>query len=412
MSLIKLNKSALKYHLLPKPGKIGINVIKPAKTYTDLSLAYTPGVAEPVKEIRSCLDNVYKYTSKGNLVAVITNGSAVLGLGNVGPEASKPVMEGKAVLFKQFSGIDVFDIEINASSPAEFIDTVIRISPTFGGINLEDIKAPECFEIESKLIKALNIPVLHDDQHGTAVVIAAGLLNALYLQDKKINNIKLVCFGAGAAGIATMKLLVKLGLKKNNIYMVDRGGVIHVDRLDINSYKLEFATKTVGLSLYDIVMGSDVFIGVSSESLFTPKMLKSMNSKPIVFALSNPISEIHPDIANSIRKDLIMATGRSDFVNQVNNVLCFPYLFRGALDVRASCINEEMLIASVHAIKDLARKYVPSGVVKFYNCNKDLKFGSSYILPRPVDPRLMKCVSSAVSDAAIRTGIAKYNFNK
>ena len=357
-----LAKMALEYHCMPTPGKIGIISTKPTETQNDLSLCYTPGVAEPVKAIAQNPQAAYRFTSKGNLVGVITNGTAVLGLGNVGPLASKPVMEGKAVLFKRFADIDVFDIEIDCDDPTAFIDTVARIAPTFGAINLEDIKAPECFVIEQALQERLNIPVFHDDQHGTAIVIAAGLLNALELQGKKIEDARIVCAGAGAAGIAAMRLLMKLGAKHDNMLMVDRVGVIHSERKDLNEYKQAFAVKTNKHTLTDALTDADVFIGVSGPGLLTPDMLALMAKKPIVFALSNPIPEIMPEVAHQVRNDLIMATGRSDYPNQVNNALCFPYMFRGALDVYASCINEEMQLAAVNAIKDLAREPVPESV--------------------------------------------------
>jgi len=400
MLLVKLRESVLKYHSLPIPGKIAIDVFKPTTSQFNLSLAYSPGVSMAVEEIKKNEENVYKYTSKGNLIAIITNGTAVLGMGNVGVLASKPVMEGKVALFKLFSNIDSFNIEINESCVNKFVDTVLSISSTFSGINLEDIKAPECFKIEEKLSKYLNIPVFHDDQHGTAVVVAAGLLNALYIQDKIIDNIKLVCFGAGAAGIATMNLLLKLGLKKENIYMIDSKGLIHTGRKDLNIYKIKFARDCFN-TIVNTVKGSDIFLGLSSGNIFTPKMLRSMSLKPIVFALSNPIPEIHPDIVNSIRNDAIIATGRSDFYNQVNNLLCFPYIFRGALDVRAKKINSDMLIAAVHAIKELARKPVPKSIIKAYNMI-DLEFGKKYILPLPIDYRLIQFVSKSVSCAAIK----------
>ncbi len=354
-----LRKTALNYHSFPVPGKVGIVATKPTDTQYDLSLCYTPGVAEPVKEIAQDPRAAYRYTSKGNLVAVISNGTAVLGLGNVGALASKPVMEGKAILFKRFADIDVFDLELDCDDPEALIETITHIAPTFGGINLEDIKAPECFIIEKALQDRLNIPVFHDDQHGTAIVVAAALLNALELQGKALNQVTIVCAGAGAAGIAAMNLLLKLGAKQENILMVDRAGVIHTERHDLNSYKRPFAVQTDKRTLADAFQGADVFIGVSGPDLVTADMLVSMADKPIVFALSNPIPEIMPELALKTRKDLIMATGRSDYPNQVNNALCFPYIFRGALDVRASCINEAMKLAAVHALKDLVRKPVP-----------------------------------------------------
>ncbi|MBT4963575.1 MAG: malate dehydrogenase [Francisellaceae bacterium] len=403
----KFIKEALDYHEFPKPGKLGINITKSTKTQKDLALAYSPGVAEPVREIAKDPENAYRYTSKGNLIGVITNGTAVLGLGNVGPLASKPVMEGKAVLFKKFADVDVFDIEIDADSPQAFIGTVARIAPTFGGINLEDIKAPQCFEIEQALKERLDIPVFHDDQHGTAIIIAAGLLNALSLQNKKLSEVKLTCLGAGAAGIASMRLLLSLGLRKDNIYMVDRKGIIHVGRGgDLNPFKFAFAIETDKRTLADALSDSDVFIGVSGANLVTAEMLKSMRPNPVVFALSNPDPEINPNLAFATRDDLIMATGRSDYANQVNNVLCFPYIFRGALDVKAKTINQEMLIAATHAIKDIAREKVPQEVLEAYGVDS-LEFGPHYIIPTPLDPRLKEKVSSAVARAAVDTGVAR-----
>lgn len=402
-----IKQAALDYHEFPRPGKLGINITKPTNTQRDLGLAYTPGVAEPVRAIANNPDDAYRYTSKGNLVAVISDGTAVLGLGNVGPLASKPVMEGKGVLFKRFADVDVFDIEVSAPNPEAFIDTVANISPTFGGINLEDIKAPECFEIERALIERLDIPVFHDDQHGTAIIVAAGLLNALELQGKKLSEITLVCLGAGAAGTASMRLLVALGLRKDHIYMVDRQGVIHTGRMDLNPYKFAFAVETDKRTLTDALTGADVFIGVSGPNLVTADMIKVMAPKPVVFALSNPDPEIHPEVALSSRDDLIMATGRSDYANQVNNVLCFPYIFRGALDVRASKINQEMLMAAVNAIKDLARQPVPQSVLDACTNTSKLEFGPQYIIPKPHDPRLIKVVPIAVAKAAIATGVAR-----
>lgn len=407
----ELRNAALKYHNYPTPGKISVTPTKPTKTQLDLSLCYTPGVAEPVKEIEKDGNTAYQYTSKGNLVAVITNGTAVLGLGNVGPLASKPVMEGKGLLFKVFADIDVFDIEVDCEDTQGFIDTVERISPTFGGINLEDIKAPECFIIEHALRAKLSIPVFHDDQHGTAIVVAAALLNALELQGKQLSDVNIVCAGAGAAGIATMQLLIKLGATHDNLYMIDRSGVIHSERDDLNSYKQAFAIKTHKRTLKDALTNADVFIGVSGPGIMTPDMLEVMADKPIVFALSNPIPEIMPDIAHQVRDDFIMATGRSDFPNQVNNALCFPYIFRGALDVRASCINEAMQFAAVHAIKDLAREPVPDEVLKVYHEETKLKFGPNYILPKLMDPRLRQKVSEAVAHAAVASGVAKLGIN-
>src|SRR3990167_7038979 len=397
-----LRRVALHYHSEPAPGKTGTAITKPVSTQYDLSLSYTPGVAEPVKEIATRPDDAYRYTNKGNLVAVITNGTAVLGLGHVGPLASKPVMEGKAVLFKHLADIDVFDIEISCEDPTEFIETVVSISPTFGGINLEDIKAPECFIIEQSLKARLNIPVMHDDQHGTAIVIAAGLFNALELQGKTLATASIVCLGAGAAGIATMQLLIKLGAQRDNILLVDRVGVIHSERKDLNMQKQDFAIRTAKRTLAEAVEGADVFIGVSGPGLLTADLLKSMAPKPVVFALSNPVPEIMPEIAHQTRKDLIMATGRSDHPNQVNNALCFPYLFRGALDVRASSINDAMQLAAVYAIKDLAKVQV----------EPDHVFGPNYILPHLLDSRLKTVVSMAVSQAAIASGVAKHGCSR
>lgn len=402
----EIRKAALKYHAYPIPGKIAIQITKPTATQQDLSLSYTPGVAEPVKEIANNKNAAYRYTSKGNLVAVITNGTAVLGIGNVGALASKPVMEGKAALFKLFGDIDVFDIEVDCENPQDFVDTVARIAPTFGGINLEDIKAPECFFIEKALQARLDIPVFHDDQHGTAIVIAAGLLNALELQGKKLSDANIVCVGAGAAGIASMQLLIKLGARRDRLFMVDRTGVVHAERLDLNEQKREFAVQTDKRSLADALAGADVFIGVSGPNIMTADMLQSMAAKPIVFALSNPVPEIMPELARKVRNDVLMATGRSDFPNQVNNALCFPYIFRGALDVRASCINEAMVMAAVHAIKDLARETVPQAVLDAAH-EDTLVFGPNYILPKLVDPRLREKVPSAVAHAAIKSGVAR-----
>lgn len=400
-------QAALDYHEQPMPGKLAISITKPTENVSDLSLAYTPGVAEPVREIAKDPAAAYRYTAKGNLVAVITDGTAVLGLGDVGALAGKPVMEGKAVLFKKFADIDVFDIEVNAESPQTFIETVVRISPTFGGINLEDIKAPQCFDIEEALIERLDIPVFHDDQHGTAVVIAAGLLNALHLSNKKIEDVKIVCLGAGAAGIASMRLLVSMGARRSNIYMVDRQGVVHSQRRDLNAYKFMFANNTDKRTLEDALTDADVFIGVSGPDLVTADQIKKMAPNPLVFALSNPDPEIHPDAAKAAREDIIMATGRSDFPNQVNNVLGFPYIFRGALDVRARRINQEMLIAAVETIAQIAREPVQEDTYKAYPHLKEISFGPDYIIPKPMDNRLRERVPAAVAAAAVRTGVAQ-----
>ena len=407
MSVDKFKQRALHYHEFPTPGKLALALTKPTNSQDDLSLAYTPGVAAPVLAIAENPQDVFRYTAKGNLVAVMTNGTAVLGLGNLGPLASKPVMEGKAVLFKRFADIDVFDIEIDADSVESFVDTARRISPTFGGINLEDIKAPECFEIERLLIEQLTIPVFHDDQHGTAIVVAAALLNALDLQGKKLSEARIVCIGAGAAGIASMRLLVGLGARKSNMLLLDSVGVIHSGRTDLNEYKMEFCRDTDKRTLADALVDADVFIGVAKPNLLTGDLLELMAKKPVIFALSNPEPEIRPEIAYQYRDDLIIATGRSDYPNQVNNVLCFPYVFRGALDVRATCINQAMSIAAVEAIRHLVLEPVPEVVKSNYPGVTSWEFGPQYIIPNPVDPRLRERVSKAVSEAAIASGVAQ-----
>lgn len=404
-------QKALEYHEHPKPGKLSISVTKPTETQRDLSLAYTPGVAEPVRAIAKDSLDAYRYTNKGNLVGVISNGSAVLGLGNVGALASKPVMEGKAVLFKKFADIDVFDLEIESDSPQDLVNTIARLSPTFGGINLEDIKAPECFEIEQALEAKLDIPVFHDDQHGTAIIIAAGLLNALELVNKKLEDSRIVCLGAGAAGIASMRLLTALGAKKENLFMLDRQGVIHTSRHGLSPYKFAFANDdTKCNTLGEALENADVFIGVSGANLLPVDCLREMAENPIVFALSNPDPEIAPSEAFAARGDIIMATGRSDYPNQVNNVLGFPYIFRGALDVGASCINQEMHIAAVHAIRQITKEPVPTEVIELYPDVKELKFGRDYIIPKPFDPRLRYRVAAAVAKAAIATGVARKGY--
>jgi malate dehydrogenase (oxaloacetate-decarboxylating)(NADP+) len=399
-------QAALDYHAKPHPGKISITLTKPADTQSDLALAYSPGVAEPVREIARDPDNAYLYTGKGNLVAVISDGTAILGLGDLGPLASKPVMEGKALLFKRFAGIDSIDIEVNAESPQAFIDTVTRIADTFGGINLEDIKAPECFEIERTLIEQCDIPVFHDDQHGTAIVTAAGMLNALEIQGKSLDSARIVCLGAGAAAVACMRLLVTLGAKRENLYMIDRIGVIYEGREGLNQYKSEFINNSGARTLAEAIDGADVFLGLSGANLLTQAMLKTMAPKPIVFACSNPDPEIRPELALATRDDLILATGRSDYPNQVNNVLGFPFIFRGALDVRARRINEAMKVAAVHALRDLAKKPVPAQVLVACNVDK-LEFGPDYIIPKPVDTRLRETVASAVARAAVDSGVAR-----
>jgi len=393
-----LKKRALDYHQFPKPGKLSVESSKSCTTQDDLSLAYTPGVAEPVREIHADASNAYRYTNKGNLVAVITDGTAVLGLGNMGALASKPVMEGKAVLFKRFAGIDVFDIEVNAKTPDEFIETVVNISPTFGGINLEDIAAPHCFYIENELKKRLDIPVFHDDQHGTAVIVAAALLNALTLQGKVIESAKIVFLGAGAAGCSCAKLLKSMGAK--HITMVDRTGVLDTSRPDLHDNNLELAVAPSAVkTLADAMQGADVFIGVSAKNALDANLIKDMAVNPIIFALANPDPEVLPSVAHAIRGDVLMATGRSDFPNQVNNALCFPYLFRGALDAKAKQITEAMKIAAAHALSELAREPVPAEVLAAYNL-QSLAFGKDYIIPKPFDPRLLARVSKAVAEAA------------
>ncbi|OGT10475.1 MAG: malate dehydrogenase [Gallionellales bacterium RIFCSPHIGHO2_02_FULL_57_16] len=391
-----LKQKALDYHEYPKPGKLSVESSKPCATQQDLSLAYTPGVAEPVREIHRDLANAYRYTNKGNLVAVITDGSAVLGLGNVGALAGKPVMEGKAVLFKRFAGIDVFDIEINAPSVESFIETVVNIAPTFGGINLEDIAAPHCFRIERELRERLDIPVFHDDQHGTAVIICAALLNALELQAKTLDMAKIVCLGAGAAGAATARLLKVMGA--TDITMVDKDGVLHDARPDMDKLPADLARDTASRTLAEVMPDADVFIGVSAANALPAELLKLMAPRPIVFALANPDPEILPSAAHAVRDDLVMATGRSDFPNQVNNVLCFPFLFRGALDVRAKQITQNMQIAAAKALAELAREPVPQVVLDAYNIS-ELKFGKDYIIPKPFDPRLIERIPARVAEA-------------
>lgn len=396
---------ALLYHAKPKPGKIEVIPTKKYATQRDLALAYSPGVAEPCLEIEKDINNVYKYTSKGNLVAVISNGTAVLGLGDIGPEASKPVMEGKGLLFKIFAGIDVFDIEVNTKNVEEFIETVKNIAPTFGGINLEDIKAPESFEIERRLVEELNIPVMHDDQHGTAIISAAALLNAVDLAGKKLDEVKIVVSGAGSAAIACANLYVAFGAKKENFLMLNSKGVLKKGDERLSSLQLEFATDKPVSTLEEAIKGADVFIGLSSGDILSAEMLLTMADNPIVFAMANPNPEIKYDLAVATRKDVIMATGRSDHPNQVNNVLGFPYIFRGALDVRATKINEEMKMAAVRALADLAKESVPEQVNIAYGETK-LSFGRDYIIPKPFDPRLIAVVSPAVAKAAMETGVA------
>ena len=401
-----LKKAALDYHAFPKPGKLSVEITTPAETQEDLSLAYSPGVAEPVREIAKDPENAFKYTSKGNTVAVITDGSAILGLGNLGPLASKPVMEGKSLLFKRFAGIDSVDIEVESESPEAFIETVASIANTWGGINLEDIKAPECFQVEKALIERCSVPIFHDDQHGTAIVTVAGLLNALEIQGKAIETAQIVCLGAGAAAHACCSLMITAGAKRENITMLDSKGVIYAGRDNLNAYKEEFANETDARTLDDAIKGADAFLGVSGPNLMSAEQLGAMAENPVVFACSNPDPEISPELAHTVRDDLIMATGRSDFPNQVNNVLCFPFLFRGTLDVRATAINSEMKLAAVNAIKDLAKEDVPADVVKAYG-GVEMTFGRQYILPKPTDERLLGAVAAAVAQAAVDSGVAR-----
>jgi malate dehydrogenase (oxaloacetate-decarboxylating)(NADP+) len=407
MSKINRKQDALDYHSQGRPGKIEVVATKPTNSQRDLALAYSPGVAEPCLKIAENKEDVYKYTAKGNLVAVISNGTAVLGLGNIGPEAGKPVMEGKGILFKIFADIDVFDLELDCTNVDDFVKIVKALEPTFGGVNLEDIKAPECFEIERRLKEELNIPVMHDDQHGTAIISSAALLNACEIQKKKIDRVKIVVNGAGAAAISCSRLYMSMGVKKENIVMVDRTGVINQSRENLDPTKAEFATTRKLNTLAEAIKDADVFIGLSSADVLTADMLKSMAKNPIVFAMANPDPEIDYNLAIKTRKDVLMATGRSDYPNQVNNVLGFPYIFRGALDVRATTINEAMKIAAVKAIADLAKKPVPEAVNLAYN-TKNLKFGKDYIIPKPLDFRLITAVSPAVAKAAMDSGVAKY----
>ncbi len=402
----KFKKAALDYHAFPKPGKLSVEITTSAETQEDLSLAYSPGVAEPVREIAKDPENAYKYTAKGNMVAVISDGSAILGLGNLGPLASKPVMEGKSLLFKRFAGIDSVDIEVESESPEAFIETVASIANTWGGINLEDIKAPECFQVEKALIERCEVPVFHDDQHGTAIVTVAGLLNALEIQGKSIESAKIVCLGAGAAANACCTLMIAAGAVRENMLMLDSKGVIYAGRDGLNAYKEAFAVDTLARTLDDAIEGADVFLGVSGPNLLAPEQLAKMAENPVVFACSNPDPEIDPQLAHQVRDDLIMATGRSDYPNQVNNVLCFPFLFRGTLDVRAREINTEMKLAAVKALKELAREAVPEEVLKAYG-GAELAFGREYILPKPTDSRLLGAVASAVARAAVDSGVAR-----
>ncbi|MHB1688473.1 MAG: phosphate acetyltransferase [Ignavibacteriaceae bacterium] len=401
-------EEALDYHSEGRHGKIEVVATKPCLTSRDLSLAYTPGVAEPCREIAKNPDDVYKYTAKGNLVAVISNGTAVLGLGDIGPAAGKPVMEGKGVLFKRFADIDVFDLELKSKDPKEIIKAVQLLEPTFGGINLEDIKAPECFEIEETLKETMNIPVFHDDQHGTAIISCAALINAAEVAGKNLSDLKIIVNGAGAAAISCCNLYIRAGAKRENIVMFDTKGCLTKTRTDLNKYKKNFASGKEYASLKDAMTGADVFVGLSIGGVVSKEMIKVMAPNPIVFAMANPDPEIMYDDAVSVRDDIIMATGRSDFPNQVNNVLGFPFIFRGALDVRASAINEEMKMAAVRALADLAKKKVPEMVINAYG-GADFKFGKEYIIPKPFDPRVLWFVAPAVAKAAIETGVARIN---
>jgi malate dehydrogenase (oxaloacetate-decarboxylating)(NADP+) len=400
-------EDALLYHSRGRHGKVEVIPTKPYGTQFDLSLAYTPGVAFPCLEIEKNPEDAYTYTAKGNLVAVISNGTAVLGLGDIGTLAGKPVMEGKGLLFKVFADVDVFDIEVDEKDPEKLIEVCAKIAPTFGGINLEDIKAPECFEVETKLKAMLDIPVFHDDQHGTAIISGAGLLNTLEITRKKIDEIKIVVCGAGAAAISCSKLYVTLGVKKENLVMVDSRGVINRKRKDLNKYKQEFITDRDIDTLAEAVKDTDLFLGLSVANMLTREMLATMAPNPVVFAMANPNPEISYEDAMSTRDDLIFATGRSDYPNQINNVLGFPFIFRGALDVRASTINEEMKLAASKALASLTKEPVPASVLKAYNIDK-LTFGREYIIPKPLDPRLISWVASAVAKAAMDTGVAKY----
>lgn len=401
-----IEQEALNYHRYPKPGKIEIVPTKPYKTPDDLSLAYSPGVAYPCLKIKDNPADIYEYTNRGNLVAVISNGTAVLGLGNIGAKASKPVMEGKALLFKIFAGLDAFDIEIDEKDPSRFVEIVKSLAPTFGGVNLEDIKAPECFEIENRLREECDIPIMHDDQHGTAIISAAGLLNALEIQGKRISQVKLVVNGAGAAAMACTRLYCSLGVKKENVIMCDSHGVISADRDDLNRFKRDFATsRTDARTLAEALKDADVFVGLSVANVLTTEMVRSMAPRPIVFALANPNPEITYENALASRDDLIFATGRSDYPNQINNVLGFPYIFRAALDCRASCINEEMKKAAAIAIASLAHAPVPEDIAKAYGVS-NLTFGKDYILPKPFDPRLLTTVAPAIIRAAEESGVA------
>ena len=404
-SVEDMRQAALDYHALPTPGKLATVLTTPADDQRDLSLAYSPGVAEPVREIAQNPELAYRYTGKGNQVAVISNGTAILGLGNLGAMASKPVMEGKALLFKRFADINAIDIEVDTEDSERFIDAVALIANSFGGINLEDIRAPECFDIEAELIKRCDVPVFHDDQHGTAIVGLAGLLNALGVQGKQLETVKIVFLGAGAAAMASCELLMAAGAPHDNILMLDSKGVIHDERQALGAYKQRFAVKTDARTLDDAIKGADVFVGLSGPDLLSPEQLLKMAANPIVFAGSNPDPEIRPEVALATRSDVLVATGRSDYPNQVNNVLGFPFIFRGALDVRAAVINTEMKMAAVKALCEITKEAVPASVISAYG-GKALTFGRDYILPKPTDPRLLSRVSAAVARAAVDSGVA------
>lgn len=408
---VDLKAEALKYHEAHPPGKIFTGLSKSVESQHDLSVAYSPGVAAPCLEIHKDKDKSFRYTGRGNLVGVISNGTAVLGLGNIGPEAAKPVMEGKAMLFKKFADIDVFDIEVNAEDPDQFCAAVKALEPTFGGINLEDIKAPECFYIEQKLRAEMSIPVFHDDQHGTAIIAGSAFINALEVAKKKITDVKVVFSGGGAAAIACASLFLSLGVRKENLFLCDSKGVVHAGRKDLNEFKAKFALETNARTIEEALDGADAFVGVSVANVLTPEMIKNMAANPIIFALANPDPEIHPDLARKARPDAIIATGRSDFPNQVNNVLGFPFIFRGALDVRATTINEEMKLAAVHAIAALAKENVPDVVMRAYQNSEVYQFGRDYLIPKPVDPRVLFHVAPAVAKAAMDSGVARRKIN-
>ena len=405
------NRDPLSYHKIPKPGKLAIVATKPMETQNDLALAYSPGVADVCMQISQNPDDTYKYTSKGNLVGIVTNGTAVLGLGDIGALASKPVMEGKAVLFKKFANVDCFDIELNEKDPKRFMEMVKALEPTFGGINLEDIKAPECFQIEQQLKSEMDIPIFHDDQHGTAIVLTAAVLNGLELINKQASAVKVVCSGAGAAGISCMEMLCRIGVKKENIFMFNTKGLIHNKRDDLNDYLEPFAQKSdTYTTLDELIEGADIFVGLSVAGVLKPEMLEKMAKNPLVFAMANPIPEIMPEAAKAIRPDVIVGTGRSDYPNQVNNVLGFPYIFRGALDVRATKINEDMKMAAAQALAALAKKPVYPELEKIYG-NKKIVYGPDYLIPKPFDKRLLSHLAPKVAQAAIQSGVARTPLN-